>query len=192
VRVDGSSGIAAHIFSQRGSARQADRILSGRLGDEIRIRDARQDDVELIFRWIVELAEYERAREHVTGTVERLHDSLFGRIPAAEAVIAELGGDPAGFALYFRTFSTWLCQPGLWLEDLYVRPEHRRAGVGGELLGHLARVAVARGYGRLEWSALDWNVPALRFYESLGAIELDEWKGFRLTGDALERVAAAS
>jgi GNAT superfamily N-acetyltransferase len=173
-------------------ARQPNRILSGRLSDAIRIRDARRDDVELIFGWIVELAEYERAREHVTGTVQRLHDSLFGHDPAAEAVIAELAGEPAGFALFFQTFSTWLCQTGLWLEDLYVRPEHRRAGLGGALLAHLARVAVARGYGRMEWSALDWNTPALSFYEGLGARKLDEWRVFRLAGGALERVARES
>ncbi len=105
-------------------------------------------------------------------------------------MVAELAGEPVGFALFFRTFSTWLCRPGLWLEDLYVSPAHRRAGVGKALLEHVAATAVERGYGRLEWSALDWNAPALGFYASLGAEQLNEWLVHRLDGEALERVAA--
>jgi GNAT superfamily N-acetyltransferase len=162
------------------------------LSDLIGIRDARQDDVELIFDWIIELADYERSRDRVTGTVEQLNSSLFGPDPVAEAVIAEIGGQAAGFALFFRTFSTWLCRPGMWLEDLYVKPQHRRAGVGGALLAYLARIAVTRGYGRMEWSALDWNTPALTFYETLGAERLVEWDTFRLAGDRLDRVARPS
>jgi GNAT superfamily N-acetyltransferase len=166
------------------------------LSDSIRIRPAERTDVALLFSLIVELAKYERAAELVTGDEELLHAALFGARPHAEAVIAELGepGAPradavAGFALFFGTFSTWLCRPGLWLEDLYVSPEYRGAGVGRALLSHLARVAVERGCGRLEWSALHWNTPALEFYEALGARRLDEWQGFRLDGEALARLA---
>ncbi len=162
------------------------------MSEAIGIRDAEPDDIELLFGWIVELADYERARDQVTGSRELLAAALFGREPSAEAVIAELDGEPVGFAAFFRTFSTWLCRPGLWLEDLYVPPQHRRSGVGGALLSHLAQLAVERGYGRLEWSALHWNTPALTFYESLGAKRLNEWHMFRLADDALERVARGS
>jgi GNAT superfamily N-acetyltransferase len=154
------------------------------------IRDAEPADLELIFSLIVELAEYERSSDRVIGTPQLLGDSLFGENPAAEAVVAELDGEPVGFALWFRTFSTWLCRPGLWLEDLYVSPDRRRAGVGRALLQHVARVAVQRGYGRVEWSALHWNVPALDFYEALGAERLHDWYVHRLDGAALERLAA--
>jgi GNAT superfamily N-acetyltransferase len=155
----------------------------------VRIRDAQPDDVELIFSLIVELADYERAVERVVGTPELLARALFGSDPAAEAVIAEMDGQAAGFALWFRTFSTWLCRPGLWLEDLYVSPRQRRAGIGRALLGHVARLAVERGYGRVEWSALHWNTPALDFYEALGAEPLHEWRVHRLDGEALQRTA---
>ncbi len=155
----------------------------------IHIRDAEPADVELIFTMIVQLAEYERARHHVTGTPELLADALFGSAPSAEALIAELDGKPAGLALFYRTFSTWECLPGLWLEDLYVPPAHRRAGVGRALLSRLARITLERGYTRLEWTALDWNTPALDFYEQLGAQRLEEWTTHRLHGPALARVA---
>jgi GNAT superfamily N-acetyltransferase len=155
----------------------------------LRIREAEPADVELIFSLIVELAEYERARERVVGTSDLLAESLFGEDRVAEAVIAELDGESAGFALWFRTFSTWLCRPGLWLEDLYVSPHQRRGGVGRALLAHIARIAVGRGYGRVEWSALHWNVPALDFYEAQGAEVLHEWRMHRLEGEALSRVA---
>jgi GNAT superfamily N-acetyltransferase len=154
------------------------------------IRPAQPADVELIFALIVELAEYERAAERVTGTVELLAESLFGANPAAEAVIAELEGQPVGFALWFQTFSTWLCRPGLWLEDLYVSPSRRRGGVGHALLQHVARVALQRNCGRLEWSALNWNTPALEFYAARGADQLEEWIVHRLDGAALARVAS--
>jgi GNAT superfamily N-acetyltransferase len=166
----------------------------------VRIRPAQPADVPLVFRLIVELAEYERAADRVAGSEELLESALFGPDPVAEAVIAELdsragaagaGHDPVGFALFFRTFSTWLCRPGLWLEDLYVSPAHRRSGVGGILLAHVAQLAVERGYGRVEWSALNWNTPAIQFYESIGAIRLNEWEAFRLEGSALADVAAA-
>jgi GNAT superfamily N-acetyltransferase len=165
------------------------------LSVEVSIREATRDDVALIFGWIVELAEYERARDQVTGTPELLAQALFGLSPTAEALIAEARiGDappePAGFALFHLTFSTWESRPGIWLEDLYVPPAHRRAGVGGALIAHLAKITMARGYTRLEWAALDWNTPALDFYVKIGAARLDEWKVHRLDRDALARVAA--
>jgi len=140
---------------------------------------------------IVELADYERAREKVVGTPELLAAALFGSGPVAEAVIAEVSGEPVGFALFYTTFSTWQCLPGVWLEDFFVRPAHRRGGVGRALLARVASVAVERGCGRLEWAALDWNAPALDFYEGLGAQALGEWKLHRLDGAALEGVAGA-
>jgi GNAT superfamily N-acetyltransferase len=160
------------------------------LDGTVRIRPAEHSDIELIFSLIVQLAEYERAPGRVVGTPALLAASLFGDDPVAESAIAELDGEPAGFALWFRTFSTWLCLPGVWLEDLYVAPEHRRAGVGRALLAHVARVAVDRGYGRVEWSALDWNTPALQFYAGLGAERLEEWDVHRLEGESLARLAA--
>jgi GNAT superfamily N-acetyltransferase len=160
------------------------------LAGSVRVRPAEPSDVELIFSLIVELAAYERARERVVGTPELLSSALFGRDPVADAAIAELKGEPVGFALWFRTFSTWLCLPGLWLEDLYVSPQHRRAGVGRVLLAHVASVAALNGYGRLEWSALDWNTPALDFDAGLGAERLEEWQVHRLDGEALARLAA--
>jgi GNAT superfamily N-acetyltransferase len=161
----------------------------------LRIRDARPDDAQLIFGWIVELAEYERAPEQVRGTPELLREALFGAKPTAEAVIAETregdaGWEPAGFALFHLTFSTWESRPGIWLEDLYVPPAKRRAGVGGALISHLAKITVKRGYTRLQWAALDWNQLALDFYDKIGATRLHEWKIHRLDGDALARVAA--
>jgi GNAT superfamily N-acetyltransferase len=146
----------------------------------VQIRAAQPADVELIFSLIVELAEYERAPEKVTGTPEML----------AEALFAEYAGEPAGFALFYGTFSTWECRSGIWLEDLYVPPKHRRAGIGRALLSEIAAIAVARGCARLEWVALDWNASALDFYEGLGAERLDDWLLHRLDRTALERVAA--
>jgi GNAT superfamily N-acetyltransferase len=164
------------------------------LPEKVSIRDARRDDVGLIFGWIVELAEYEQAPEQVRGTPELLEDALFGAQPSAEALIAATrangaGWQPAGFALFHGTFSTWECRAGIWLEDLYVPPARRRAGVGAALIAHLAAITVARGYTRLEWAALDWNTPALDFYVKIGATRLEEWKLHRLDGDALGRVA---
>jgi GNAT superfamily N-acetyltransferase len=161
---------------------------------QVSIRDARPDDVGLIFGWIVELAEYERARDQVRGSPELLKDALFGAEPSAEGLIAETranGGPwhPAGFAVFHLTFSTWECRPGIWLEDLYVPPSQRRAGVGGALMSHLAKITLERGYTRLQWAALDWNTPALDFYVKLGAARLDEWKVHRLDGEPLARVA---
>jgi len=159
------------------------------LNPAIRIRDVERSDVEQIFTWIVELAEYERSREAVRGTPELLDRALFGSRPSAEAVVAELDSERAGFALFHGTFSTWECRPGLWLEDLYVPPERRRAGIGGALIAHLAAIALRRGHARLEWAALDWNAPALEFYDKLGATRLPDWRLHRLDGSALARVA---
>jgi GNAT superfamily N-acetyltransferase len=156
---------------------------------DVQVRPARPADVEQIHALIVELAEYERAPEQVTGTVSMLRDALFGPRPSAEALIAERAGETVGFALFHRTFSTWKCLPGIWLEDLYVPVRHRRAGVGDALLAALARVTVQRGCARLEWHALDWNDPALNFYARLGAARLSEWELHRLSDDALIRVA---
>lgn len=156
------------------------------------IRPARPEDVELIFSLIVELATYERAPEQVTGTPALLSEALFGPEPSAEALIAVLDGEPVGFALFHGSFSTWECRPGLWLEDLYVPPEHRRAGVGGALLSEVAAIAVARGCARLEWVALHWNEPATDFYAKLNATRLDDWVVFRLDGEELKRVASGA
>jgi GNAT superfamily N-acetyltransferase len=155
----------------------------------VRIREATPGDVELIHSLIVELATYERAPDQVTGTPQMLAESLFGEHPAAEALIAERDGVPVGFALFHGTFSTWECKPGIWLEDLYISPEQRRGGVGGVLLSHLARLAVERGCARLEWNAVDWNEPALDFYQRIGATRLAAWELHRLDGEALLRVA---
>jgi GNAT superfamily N-acetyltransferase len=158
----------------------------------VAVRPAAPADVEQIHAFIVELAVYERAPDLVTGTVAMLREALFGAAPVAEALVAELGSSPVGFAVFHGTFSTWKCLPGIWLEDLYVPERHRRAGAGGALLSALARITLERGCARLEWHALDWNEPALAFYERLGADRLSEWDLHRLTGDTLERVAAGS
>ena len=165
------------------------------LSVQVSIRDARPEDVGLIFGWIVELAEYERAPDLVRGSPDLLEEALFGERPSAEALIAETRADAesweaAGFAVFHGTFSTWECRPGIWLEDLYVPPAQRRAGVGAALIARLAQITVERGYTRLQWAALDWNVLALDFYDKIGAARLHEWKIHRLDGDALARVAA--
>jgi GNAT superfamily N-acetyltransferase len=159
------------------------------LSGEVEVRAAAPPDVEQMYSFIVELAEYERAPEQVEGTPELLAQALFGANPSAEALIAEIEGETVGFAVFHGTFSTWQCQPGIWLEDLYVPPEHRRRGVGGVLLSHLARLTVERGCTRLEWNALDWNTPALNFYARLGAERLSSWELHRLDGAALQWVA---
>jgi GNAT superfamily N-acetyltransferase len=156
---------------------------------EVHIRPAVDADVELIYELIVELAVYEREPDAVVGSVSMLQTWLFGPKPAAEALIAEVDGQLAGFALFHLTFSTWECQPGIWLEDLFVRPEQRRHGLGARLLGEVAAITIERGYTRLGWAALDWNEMALGFYRKMGASMLDEWKMHRLTGAALEAVA---
>jgi GNAT superfamily N-acetyltransferase len=156
----------------------------------ITIRAAAVGDVPLILAFIRDLAEYERMLDRVVATEAGLREALFGARPYAEVVIAEDGGQPVGFALFFHTFSTFLGRPGIYLEDLYVRPEARGHGVGRALLVHLARLAEARGCGRVEWAVLDWNAPAIGFYERLGARPNAEWTVYRLTGAPLAALAA--
>jgi len=156
-----------------------------------RIVPATSDDVPLIRQFILELAEYERARPGEAPVTEQdLEQTLFGERPAAEVLIAYLGDEPAGFALFFHNYSTWLGKRGIYLEDLFVRPAFRKHGVGFALLRALARIAVDRDCGRLDWSVLNWNELAINFYKQIGAKHMDEWSTFRLTGDALARVAS--
>lgn len=156
----------------------------------IAIRPATPDDVPLIRQLIVELAEYERMRDAAVATDAQLREQLFGAQPAAEVLIGEVDGHPAGFALFFHNFSTFLGRRGLYLEDLFVRPQFRGAGLGKHLMASLARLAVHRGCGRFEWSVLDWNTPSIGFYRSIGAVGMDEWTVQRLEGDALHALAA--
>jgi len=158
----------------------------------IRIEPATERDVPLILRLIGGLAEYERLAHQVVATEAALRDTLFGPTPAAEVVIAHVDGQPAGFALWFHNYSTFLARPGLYLEDLFVLPEWRGHGVGRRLLSHLAGVAVERGCGRMEWAVLDWNEPAIGFYRKLGATVLEDWRICRLTGDTLAALARTS
>jgi len=144
-------------------------------------------DVEVLFGLILELAEYEKLSDAVTGDAEVLRRSLFEQ-RAAEALLVEAGGEAVGYAIFFTTFSTFECRPGIWLEDVYVRPEQRRGGVGRAVMEHLAALALERGYVRLEWTALDWNEPALRFYEKLGATRLADWITHRLEADGMRRL----
>lgn len=157
--------------------------------DSLTIRAADRDDCGLILEFITELAEYEKLAHEVSATQECLADSLFGEKPAAEVVIAQWQGQPAGFALFFTNYSTFLGKPGIYLEDLFVRPEFRGHGIGKSLLSHLAGLVIARGGGRLDWWVLDWNKPAIDFYERIGARGMGEWMPMRLTGEALERMA---
>jgi GNAT superfamily N-acetyltransferase len=155
----------------------------------LELRSATPADVPVIRELIEGLAEYEKLRAECHASDALLHASLFGARPYAEVVLAEREGQVAGFALFFHNFSTFLAKPGIYLEDLYVRPEHRGHGIGKALLVHLARLAVERDCGRLEWSVLDWNVDAIGFYEKLGARAQDEWTVYRVTGDALTHLA---
>jgi len=155
----------------------------------VRIESAQERDVPLILELIRGLAEYERMSDQVVATEAGLREALFGAQPSAEVIIAYADDRPAGFALFFHNFSTFLGRRGLYLEDLFVIPEFRRLGIGRRLLTELARIAVARGCGRFEWSVLDWNTPAIEFYKRLGARPLDDWTIFRVTGDALTRLA---
>jgi GNAT superfamily N-acetyltransferase len=157
------------------------------MGEGIKLRPAVRDDVPTIFRLIRELAEYEKLAHAVRGDERLLEDSLFER-RAAEALMIEEGGEAVGYAIFYTTFSTFECRPGLWLEDVYVRPEWRRMGIGREVLTHIARLAVERDCARIEWLALHWNEPALRFYEALGAIGIDDWQALRLEGETLRRL----
>jgi GNAT superfamily N-acetyltransferase len=154
------------------------------------IRPATPADVPDVARLIRELAEYERLLDHVVLREADLRDHLFGPRPFAEVLLAEDGGAVAGFALFFHNYSTFAGKPGLYLEDLFVRPGCRGKGYGKALLVALAKLAVERGCGRVEWSVLNWNEPAIRFYESVGAKPMSEWTGYRLAGDALAKLGA--
>ena len=156
----------------------------------LNIRPATEGDIALVLAFIRGLAEYEHLSHLVTATEETLRDALFGARPGAEVLLAFEAGTPVGFAVFFHNFSTFLGRRGLWLEDIYIDPAFRRKGYGRALLLHVARIAHERGCGRFEWSALDWNTPAIDFYKGLGAVPLDDWTIFRATGAALEKMAA--
>jgi GNAT superfamily N-acetyltransferase len=156
----------------------------------ISIRAVREDEVELVLQFIHELAQYERLAHEVSATPDSIRAALFGPRPYAEAVIGSLDGEPCGFALFFHNFSTFLGKPGLYLEDLYVRPAARGRGLGTRMLAWLARLALERGCGRFEWAVLDWNEPALKVYRALGARAADDWTLHRVTGEALRALAA--
>jgi GNAT superfamily N-acetyltransferase len=153
----------------------------------LKIRPAEERDIDAIFDLIQGLAAYEKLSNRVTGNTELLRSHLFGDRPYAEAIVAELGDLSIGFALFFHNYSTFLTQPGLYLEDIFVRPDYRRQGVGKALLAAVAKIAVDRGCGRLEWSVLEWNQNAIEFYQSLGATVLPDWKICRLTGKTLTK-----
>ncbi|MDB5864184.1 MAG: family acetyltransferase [Betaproteobacteria bacterium] len=155
----------------------------------LHIRAAERDDVPLLLGFVRELAEFEKLLDHVAADEATLAEELFGAPRVAEALIAELAGEPVGFALFFHNFSTFAGRKGLYLEDLYVRPHARRRGIGRALIAVVARIAVERRCGRFEWSVLDWNARAIDFYRSLGAVAMDEWTVQRVTGEALQRLA---
>ena len=158
--------------------------------DTVTIRPATAHDVPVILSFIRDLAKYEHLEHEVAATEASLRNTLFGPRPYAEVVFACSDAKPVGFALFFHNFSTFLGKPGIYLEDLFVRPEARGGGIGKRLLAWLAGTAVERGCGRLEWAVLDWNQPSIGFYRSLGAVAMDDWKLFRLTGEALQQVAS--
>lgn len=158
-------------------------------GAVIRIAPASERDIPIILKFIRDLAEYEKLSHLVIATEENIRENVFGPNPVAEVLLAYWDGQPVGFALFFRNFSTFLGQVGIYLEDLFVEPGHRGKGIGKALLQRLAEIAVERRYGRLEWAVLNWNTPSIEFYKSLGAVPLDEWTVYRLTGDALMRLA---
>ncbi|WP_110599235.1 GNAT family N-acetyltransferase [Salinicola lusitanus] len=157
----------------------------------IHIRPATPEDVTQILAFVRELAIYEQAEHEVVATEESIARSIFAPQATAHALICERDGQAIGFAVYFYNYSTWLAKNGLFLEDLYVTPEARGTGAGKALLKHLAQIAVERDCGRFEWNVLDWNEPAIQFYESIGAKPQSEWIGYRLTGQALQDLAAA-
>jgi GNAT superfamily N-acetyltransferase len=156
---------------------------------ELTIRDASVDDLPIITRMIHGLAEYERLAHECRATEDKLRRTLFGNPRYAECVIARIAEEPVGFALFFHNYSTFAAQPGLYLEDLFVLPEHRGHGVGRALLRHLAQIAVARECARFEWAVLDWNEPAIGFYKALGAVPMSDWTVMRVSGEALQALA---
>ncbi|MBW4619275.1 MAG: GNAT family N-acetyltransferase [Cyanosarcina radialis HA8281-LM2] len=153
------------------------------------LRPVEPADIDVLFSLIQALAEYEQLSHAVTGNADELKEHLFGSRPYAEAILAEYGGETAGFALFFYNYSTFLTKPGLYLEDLFVLPAYRRQGIGKAILTYLAQLSVERGCGRLEWSVLDWNRSAIAFYESIGASILPDWRICRVTGESLDRLA---
>ena len=159
---------------------------------DFQIRPARVDDVPIILQLIRDLATYERAPDEVVATEEQLIDVFFGDRPVAEVLLAFEEESPVGFAVYFYSFSTWLGRPGLYLEDLFVKPENRGKGYGRALLVELAKIARDRGCGRMEWAVLNWNEPAIKFYRALGAKPMDEWTVFRLTREEIAQLANAA
>jgi GNAT superfamily N-acetyltransferase len=159
------------------------------MSEGLRIAPAAENDVPVILSFVQKLAEYEKLSHLVVATEENIREHVFGANPVAEVLLAYWNEEPAGFALYFRNFSTFLGQPGIYLEDLFVEPALRGKGIGKALLRGLAKIALERGYGRLDWAVLDWNAPSIEFYRSLGAASLEDWTGYRLTGEALHRLA---
>ena len=159
---------------------------------ELRIAPASEADVPVILELIRGRADYEKLSHKVTATEERLRETLFGARPAAEVLLAYRDAECAGFAVFFTNYSTFLAQPGIFLEDLYVKPHLRGKGIGLALLKRLAGMAAERGCGRMEWEVLDWNEPSIGFYKKLGAVAMDEWTKYRLTGEAIERLAASA
>jgi len=157
----------------------------------MKIREATVSDVPAILGLIRELAEYEKLTHACVATEGLLREHMFGKDRAAEALVAEVDGAVVGYAIWFKTFSTFLAKPGIYLEDLYVQPAHRKKGLGKGMLRELARTAVRRGYGRVEWSVLKWNTPSIGLYKSLGAVAMDEWDVMRLTGEPLEKFGAS-
>lgn len=157
----------------------------------ISIRPATVDDVPTMMRFVIELARYEKAEHEVKATEDDIRKGLFGEHSRVEAAICEFEDEPIGHAIFFMNFSTWLGQYGIFLEELYITPDRRGMGAGKALLEHVAGIAVERGCGRFEWNVLDWNEPAIRFYESLGAKPLSEWVGYRVSGPALAALGGA-
>ncbi|KAI8801894.1 N-acetyltransferase GCN5 [Cladochytrium replicatum] len=184
-----NNSLSANSPTASAGAATAAAATSSTMGD-LKIRAATSEDVPTILDFIKGLADYEKLLHEVKATEESLTRTLFGPRPYAEVIIASYDGKDAGFALYFFNYSTFLAKPGLYLEDLYVKPEFRAHGIGTHLLSRLAKIAIERDCGRMEWSALNWNTPAIDFYKHLGAVVMDEWSTFRLTGDNITKLAA--
>jgi len=162
------------------------------MSSELILRSATPADVPVLFRLIQALAEYEKLSHAVTGNADALKEHLFGSRPYAEAILGDYAGQSVGFALFFTNYSTFLTQPGIYLEDIFVLPEYRRLGIGKAILTHLAQLAVERGCRRLEWSVLDWNEPAIAFYRRIGASVLEDWRICRVTGESLTHLASSA
>jgi GNAT superfamily N-acetyltransferase len=158
--------------------------------DAFSIRPATEADADLLFELILELAGYEKLADQVRGDAELLRRTIFEQRAAEALIIESPGGEAIGYAIFFTTFSTFECRSGIWLEDVYVRPEHRRGGIGRAIMEHLAGLALERGHVRLDWCALEWNEPALGFYAQLGATRLDDWRMLRLDADGMRRLSS--